>query len=157
MPKQIKKTIIFLIKIIGLTALLSFERVIGLPFIFTLLSFIWIDQVHHDSYSRPLLVLFVSFLMTVFYQAAWLLTILVWIISLLGMVYGNHLLKGKKRQFIILVIMQNLVWLWLLAIPASLTLLVQLIVSYLLIIIWLKLFRKKQINDKFFFKQRISS
>ncbi len=143
MPKQIKKIIIFFVKIIGLILLLSFERVIGLPYIFTLLSFIWIDQLHRDSYSRPLLVLLVSFLMTVFYQAAWFLTIMVWIISLLGMVYGNYFIKGKKRQFLILVIMQNLTWLWLLAIPANLTLIIQLVVSYLLIIIWLKLFKKK--------------
>jgi len=62
---------------------------------------------------------------------------------LLGMVYGNYFIKGKKRQFLILVIMQNLTWLWLLAIPANLTLIIQLVVSYLLIIIWLKLFKKK--------------
>ena len=142
MYKQSKKVIFTILIIIGLIILLSFERVVGLPFIFSLLCFIWIDQSHSHSYSRPLLVLLISFLMTVFYQAAWFLTLIVWILSLTGMVFGNRLIKGKKRQFIILVIMQNLIWLWILKIPANIAILLQLIVSYILVIVWLKVFSK---------------
>jgi len=153
MLKHIKVIISIFLKLLGLAVLLSFERVVGLPLIFSLLGLILIDQSHFSSYSRPLWILIISFLMAIFYQAAWLITLIVWILCLIGMIYGDSIIKEKKRRFLVLIIVQNLIWLWLLKIPASVTLLIQFVISYVLVVIWLKLFKNRGINEKLIYKK----
>lgn len=138
----IKNTLIFLFKLLVLLFVLSFERVVGLPFIFSLFGLIWLDQSQKFFYIRPVLLLIFSFLMAVMFQTAWLTTMVVWCLSLTFMVLGTKLVRVKKRRFLIVVIIQNLLWLWWLNIPVSLSLLFQLVISYVLVIVWLRIFSK---------------
>lgn len=142
MLKTIKTIILFLIKLFGLIYILSFERVIGLPFIFSLLGLIWLDQTKKIFYIKPILLLILSFLIAVMYQSAWMVTIIIWFLCTVLINLGSRFIRVKKRRFVIVVIIQNLLWLWLLGIPASLVLLFQLVISYVFVIIWLKIFSK---------------
>ncbi len=142
MLKTIKTIILFLIKLFGLIYILSFERVIGLPFIFSLLGLIWLDQTKKIFYIKPILLLILSFLLAVMYQSAWIVTIIIWFLCTVLINLGSRFIRVKKRRFVIVVIIQNLLWLWLLGIPASLVLLFQLVISYVFVIIWLKIFSK---------------
>ncbi|KUK79847.1 MAG: hypothetical protein XD95_0061 [Microgenomates bacterium 39_7] len=144
MIKTVQKIVIQLLKILALIFLLSFERVIGLPFLFTLLSLIWLDSIKIKNHSRPLLILLFSFLMAVFYHGAWLITLFVWLLSAWGISVGGGTIKGKKRRFILIVVLQNLVWLWWLDVPANFVLIAQLIISYILVVMWLRVFKKER-------------
>ena len=144
MLKKIKNIVIFLAKLFSLVFLLSFERVVGLPFLFSLLGLIWIDQNKDVPFIKPILLLILSFFVAVMYQSAWLSTIIVWFLSYGLIVLGAKTIKVKKRRFLIVVIIQNLLWLWLLRMSANLTLLVQLVVSYVFVIIWLRIFSKSR-------------
>lgn len=146
MIKTIKQILIQLIKIIGLFFLLSLERVIGLPLIFSLLGLIWLDQVEGNVYSRPLLILLFSFLMAIFYHAAWLITLIAWFISAALVIYSGSILQGKKQRFLIAVLLQNVFWLWWLGVPASYIILAQLIVSYIMFVVWLRIFKTNKMK-----------
>ncbi len=138
----IKNTFIFLIKLFVLLFVLSFERVVGLPFLFSLFGLIMLDQTKKSFFIRPVLLLILSFLMAAMFQAAWLTTMVAWCLSLMFMILGTKLVRVKKRRFLIIVIIQNLLWLWWLNIPTNWSLLIQLIVSYVLVIIWFRIFSK---------------
>lgn len=142
MLKRIKDVVLFLIKLLGLIYILSLERVIGLPFIFSLLGLIWFDQSKKVFYIKPILLILLSFLVAVMYQSAWITTIIIWFLCTTLINLGSKLIRVKKKRFVIVVIIQNLLWLWLLNIPANFALLFQLVISYVLVIIWLKIFLK---------------
>jgi hypothetical protein len=148
MIKTIKFILAQLLKVAGLFFLLSLERVIGLPLIFSLLGLIWLDQVENKAYSRPLLILLFSFFIAIFYHTAWLATLIVWSLSTALVVYSGGIFQGKKRRFLITVLLQNLFWLWWLKIPANYILLAQLVVSYILFVVWLRIFKKDKMKNK---------
>jgi hypothetical protein len=144
MIKVFQKIAIQLLKIIALIFLLSFERVIGLPFLFTLLALIWLDSIKEKKLARPLLILLFSFLMAVFYHGAWLATLLVWLVSAWAISIRGTVVRGKKRSFLLVVVLQNLIWLWWLNITANFVLIAQLIISYILVVLWLRVFKKEK-------------
>lgn len=144
MIKTVQTVVVLLLKIFALAFLLSFERVVGLPFLFSLLALIWLDSTKGKSYSKSLLIILFSFLMAVFYHGAWLVTLVVWLLSAWGMSTGTGAVKGKKRRFILIVVLQNLIWLWWLNISASPVLIAQLVISYILVVVWLKVFKKEK-------------
>ncbi|HQM15596.1 MAG TPA: hypothetical protein PLM16_00075 [Candidatus Woesebacteria bacterium] len=129
---------IFIIFGVGLGLLLTvgFERVIGLPLLFSLFGLLCLNQAKMNSYQRPLIILFVSFLLAVVYQVGWLYTIIVWFFSELALNYQQRFSQSVKRWLLLIMMTQNGVWWWLFKLEWSYWLLAQLVVSYLIIIIW---------------------
>lgn len=125
---------------VGLALLLSvgFERVIGLPLFFSLFGLLCLKRAKINSYQRPLIILFVSFLLAVVYQAGWFYTIVVWFFSELALNYQQRFSQSTKRWLLAIMMLQNGVWWWLFKLEWSYWLLAQLVVSYLIIIIWFK-------------------
>ncbi len=141
---RIKKIILNLAKILALVFLISFERVVGLPLIFTLLGLIWLDQVNDNDYFFLGLLLLLSYIMTVVFNAHWPVVFLAWTVSA-GLVNTNiKQIKSKNKRFFIVVILQNLFWLWWLELPVGYLTVTQFVISYLLVVIWARMFKLKK-------------
>ena len=145
-----------LLKIAGLLFILSLERVIGLPFVFVLLGLIWVDHAGDRAYGQVAVLLIVSYLLAVVYHVSWTVSFLVWLVSSWGMRFGSKPVQQKKRRFLIMVIIQSIFWLWWARLNADYLLLVQFVVSYFLVIIWMKVLRLDQLVSKSQQKMRIS-
>jgi hypothetical protein len=140
----IKKIILTLAKIFALIFLISFERVVGLPLIFTLLGLIWLDQVKDNYYFYPGLLLFLSYIMAVAFSAPWSIVFFVWTLTA-GLVSLNiKQVKSKNKRFFIVVILQNLFWLWWLELPVNYLTVAQFVISYLLVVMWTRMLRLKK-------------
>lgn len=137
-----------LLKIAGLLLILSLERVIGLPFIFVLLGLIWVDHTNDQAYGQAAVLLGVSYLLAVVYHVSWIVSFFVWLISSWGIRFGSKPIKQKKRRFLIVVIIQSIFWLWWARISTDYLLLVQFVVSYILVIIWMKVLRLDQLVSR---------
>jgi hypothetical protein len=144
LTQKIISVLVNLLRLLGIFFLLSFERVVGLPLIFSLLGLMWLDHKADQRFAWPLLVTLFSFMITVSYALPWFLTFVLWVLSAALIKLGEVLVKDKKRRFLIVVIIQNLAWLWLSGIIASYVLLVQFVASYLLVMMWLKILRVRR-------------
>lgn len=141
---RVREIFFTLVKIFLLIFLISFERVVGLPLIFTLLGLIWLDQIKDSQYFYPLLLLFLGYIMAVVFNASWPVAFLVWMLTA-GLVNLNiKQVKSKNKRFFIVVIMQNLFWLWWLKLPVSYLTIIQFVISYLLVVMWTRMLRLKK-------------
>ena len=137
-----------IIKLVSLIYLVSLERVIGLPWIYLLLSLIWIDQIQtqRNKFKLILISLFFSLLLSATYDLAWSLSLGLYTFSLLYLKFGQKFVKNQRRRFIMAVIVINLIITWVSSIKLSYLSLIQFIFSYLLVILWMRVFKIEQVK-----------
>lgn len=137
-----------IVRLIGLVYLISIERVIGLPWIYLLLSLVWIVQVHSQRGRLKLTLasLFFSLILSTFYDLSWSLSLAFYIFSLFYLKLGQKLVKSQRRRFIIAVIAINLIITWVSSIKLNHLSLIQFVISYLLVILWMRVLRVEQMN-----------
>lgn len=138
---NIKKISLTLLKIIGLTLLVSFERVVGLPLIFTLLGLIWLDRVKDSRYFYPALLVLLSYILAVAYNTLWSVSFLAWAVTAGLVSLDIKQVKSKNKRFFIMVILQNIFWLWWLSLPITYLTVIQFVISYVLVVMWMKMLR----------------
>ncbi len=140
---KLKKVAVALLKIIGLVLLISVERVIYLPFLFILFGLVWLDQVEDSFYAYLLLLLFLSFVLAATYNVLWPVSFLVWAVTSLLTSLTTDVIKSKNKRFFIMTIAQVIFWLWRTQIVLTYLSLIQFIVSYLVVLLWMRLLQPK--------------
>jgi hypothetical protein len=137
-----------ILKMAGLVYLISIERVIGLPWIYLLLSLVWIAQIQsrRGRLKLVLISLFFSLLLSTTYDLAWSLSLTFYTFGLFYLKFGQKLVKSQRRRFIIAVIAINLIITWVSSIRLSHLSLIQFVASYLLVILWMRVLKVEKIN-----------
>ena len=144
---KIKDIILSIIKLLALILLISLERVVGLPLIFTLLALIWLDQKRDNLYFYPILLLLISYIFAVTYNALWSLSLLVWTVTSILANLNIKQIKSKNKRFFITVILHNIFWLWWLSLPVGYSTVVQFILSYALVVMWMRMLKGSKIRS----------
>lgn len=139
-----RKIIISILKALGLVLIISLERVVGLPLLFILLGLIWLDQVRDQLYSYPILLLFLSYILAVTYNVIWPISLLALVVTAFLASLSSGRIKTKNRRFFIMTLGFNLFWLWWTGLQIGYLAIVQLVVSYLIVIMWMRVLRLKK-------------
>ncbi|MBD3250442.1 MAG: hypothetical protein GF381_02655 [Candidatus Pacebacteria bacterium] len=137
------------LQFIGLVLLLGVERVIGLPWIFSLFSLIWLNR----FWTKPLglvgLTAAISLLLAAAYDLSWFISFGLMFGSLAWLQHGQLIVKSQRKRFVISLIALNLVIVWISQLRLSYLSLVQLIISYLLVVAWMKVLKLDQDKTSF--------
>lgn len=133
-----------LLKLAVLLYLLTLEQVLGLPFLFILLTLIWLDHNHNQPYRLLTLLLITSFGLAVVFDFAWLISWLLLIAGHFLVQLGQDLVQSRQRRLLLAALISSLAVLWLTQTQLRYISLAQLIVSYLLLILWLRLFKDRR-------------
>lgn len=141
--------IITILQALGLAALLSVERVIGLPWVFVLLSLIWLNKNWSQKVLIIVLSLYSSLLLAIAYDFSWFASFFLLFIVLILIQFGSQIIQSQRRRFVIGLIMINLALVWITGVKLTVLSLVQLIVSYLLIVLWMKVLKIDQKKDDY--------
>ncbi|MEA2056278.1 MAG: hypothetical protein U9O78_00975 [Patescibacteria group bacterium] len=142
------KVITTVLKYLALIYILSLERVIGLPFLFILITLIWLEKVKNQGGRLLAILLSLSLMLSLFFNFFWSLA---WLLLLLGYVFvrwGDKLVKSKRRRFLLAVLLINIVLIWAIQIRLTVFTLFQLVGSYLLILVWLRIFNSEYRQHK---------
>jgi len=135
-----KQILITLIKLLSLIILICFERVIGLPWLFILFCLIWLDENHEQLYQWPMLLVVLSLVLASAYHLSWPLAYFLLLAANTLLWLVGYQIKNKKRRFLAAVIMTNLFLLWWLKLKVGYLASAQFIVSYVLVVLWMRLF-----------------
>jgi hypothetical protein len=133
-----------LIRILGLLLVLTLERVIGLPLLFGLFGLVWLDKNKDSVYQYPVQLLILSFMMSVVYDVMWPASFIWWLGSRLLVDASSDLIKNKKRRFLIVMLLMNLLVMWWVQLKVGYIMLAQLLISYVLIVLWMRVFKFKR-------------
>ncbi len=136
------------LKYLALVYVLSLERVIGLPFLFVILSLIWFEKDKGQYFKLIGLILSQSLLLSLFFNFAWFLAWLLFLGGYIFVRFGDELVHSKRRRFLLSVLMVNLISIWTTELSLSYVTLIQLVVSYLIVLLWLRIFDPEQWQKK---------
>ncbi len=128
-------------KLIGLGLLICLERVIGLPLLFVLLGLIWLDQTRDSLSGYVILLLILSYLTAVVFNVMLPISFVVWWLTDSLVIVTAGKLKAKNRRFFIMTIAQNLFWMWWAQLPVGYLTIIQFVLSYLLVIMWMRILK----------------
>lgn len=138
---MLKNLLFSLFRLTGLVLVLTLERVIGLPLLSTLLALVWLDHNKELVYKYPFLVILLSLFFSAVYDLIWPLSFL-WLLGLSQLIgWGEGFVSDKKRRFLIAVLLGNLLLIWRLQFSLSYLTLVQLVVSYMISLIWMRVLK----------------
>ncbi len=131
-------------KILGLLLALTLERVIGLPLLFSLFGLVWLDKNKDTVYQYPVQLFILSFMMSMVYDVLWPASFIWWLGASLLVDVGSDFIKDKKRRFLIIMLLMNLLVVWWVRLRVGYIMLAQLLISYVLIVLWMRVFKFKQ-------------
>ncbi len=138
---MLKYLLLSLFRLIGFILVLTLERVIGLPLLAVLLALVWLDHNKELSYKYSLLILLLSLFFAAVYNLIWPLAF-VWLLAISLLIgWAEKVVADKKRRFLIAVLLGNLFLIWRLEFSLSYLTLAQLIISYILSLIWMRVFK----------------
>ena len=143
-PMKPKKIIINILKALGLILIISLERVVGLPLLFILFSLIWLDQIKDELYLYPILLIFLSYVLTITYNVIWPISLLGLIITTFLVSFSSAKIKTKNKRFFIMTLLFNLFWLWWTGLSVSYLTVIQFVISYLIVIMWMRLLKLRK-------------
>ena len=95
------------IKLLILFMLIAFERVVGLPILFLTVTIALLLLAR--SLSRYIVFVFASFLLAIFYQQAFVLSLLIVALFYFGFVFGSQILESNVHRFILLLLLSSLI------------------------------------------------
>lgn len=146
------------LKLAGVVFLLTMERVVGLPFLFVFLSLVWLDKNQDRPLKLTVLLAAQSLLLAAVYHLSWLgslvgLAVIYWaVVAGEGIKFkGRGLFKDKKRRILGAVLLTNLVLVWVSGLNLTFFSFIQFVLSYLLVMMWLKVLRKRDPNTVYSF------
>jgi len=96
---MLKKIIIITIKILLLIVLLNFENVIGMPFMYVMLSLLWIESI--ESEWRIALVTVLSIFLAIIYSMSFTLSLIFLALAGILYVFGEKIIVNKHFRLVI--------------------------------------------------------
>lgn len=115
------------IKLFLLFIIIAFERVVGLPILFltVTISLMLLAQ----SVSRYLLFVFAAFVLAIFYQQAFVLSLIILCLFYFGFVLGSQVIESNLQRFIALLLLSTVIILFASGIEFHFWIFVQVLVS----------------------------
>ncbi len=129
--------------------LLTWERVLGLPLLFVLLSLLWLDKNFKSEVKFFLILIALSFLLAVVYQFSWIVSIILFSFGSFFLRMKLDIFSEKKTRVLISTLLINLIMVFSSGLEINFYSLIQLIISYFFVLIWLRLFRLRLKKNKF--------
>jgi len=133
-----------ILKLSLIIILLTWERVLGLPLLFVSLSLLWLDKNFKFELKYFALLILLSLFWAVVYQFSWLLALLLLSVGSLFLRSKLNFFPEKKRRVLVLTLILNLILIWVTGLELNAYSLIQLTVSYLLVLLWLRLIQIKR-------------
>lgn len=93
------------IKLLFIFLIISFERVVGLPVFFLTVSVSL--MITARFFSKYIVFIFAAFMLSIFYQQAFVVSFLILVFLYIGFVYGSQVIESNLQRFMALLLVST--------------------------------------------------